>query len=174
MTGVGAQKSVLKHLSADERMAAIRHAQVWKPSDVRSLDLKTGPQDVQGFAPDETVSCEYAVKKVTGTPKFWCEIDAGPVREVVKVKYGELNGEVYGEVAATRLLWALGFGADRMYPVRVVCRGCPSDPGVNGKKEPGETVFDPAAIERRADGEILETKPDSGWSWPELDLVEET
>src|SRR5438128_712187 len=49
-------------------------------------------------------------------------------RDEVKVKYGRDNGEVYGEVAATRLLWALGFGADRMYPVRVVCRGCPPDP----------------------------------------------
>ena len=33
------------------------------------------------------------------------------------MKFGHNNGEVYAEVATTRLLWALGFGADRMYPV---------------------------------------------------------
>ena len=32
--------------------------------------------------------------------------------EVVKIKFGGENGEVFGEVAASRLLSALGFGAD--------------------------------------------------------------
>jgi hypothetical protein len=45
----------------------------------------------------------------------------------VKVKYGAGNSEVYGAVVATRLLWALGFGADAQYPVIVVCRGCSRD-----------------------------------------------
>src|SRR2546428_7407070 len=91
----------------------------------------------------------------------------------VKVKYGRDNGEVYGEVAATRLLWALGFGADRMYPVRVVCRGCPPDPKRNPRDRRDEMVFDPAAIERKMSGKALETRPDSGWAWPELDLIDE-
>ena len=40
------------------------------------------------------------------TPKFECEVTPG---DVVKVKYGENNGEVFAEVAASRLFWALGF-----------------------------------------------------------------
>jgi hypothetical protein len=172
--GVGAQKEALKHLTRDERMAAIRHAQVWMPTDIPTVDIKAGPQDVKAFAPDETVQCEYALKKVSSTPKFWCEIDAGPPADVVKVKYNEKNGEVYGEVAATRLLWALGFGADRMYPVKVLCRGCSADPISDQRKQPGERLFDPATIERPMPGKVMETKADEGWSWVELNSVDQT
>jgi hypothetical protein len=172
-TGVGAQKEVMKHLSGTERLAAIRHAQVWMPTDSPSIDIKAGPQDVKAYAPEETVTCEYALKKVTGTPKFHCEVDAGRPPDVVKVKYGESNGEVYGEVAATRLLWALGFGADRMYPVKVQCRGCSADPIKDQNKRPGEHLFDPAAIERQMPGKLMETSQDSGWRWEELSSVDQ-
>jgi hypothetical protein len=173
-TGVGAQKDALKHLSRDERMAAIRHAQVWIPTDIPSVDIKAGPRDVKAYASGETVSCEYVMKKVTSTPKFWCEVDAGPPQDIFKVKYGEPNGEVYGEVAATRLLWALGFGADRMYPVKVLCRGCSADPITDQNKRPGEKLFDPASIERPMPGKIMENAADSGWSWVELSSVDQT
>src|SRR5215218_10197560 len=133
-------------------MAIIRHAQVWMPADVESKDMKAGPQDGKGFAPEETVTCEYELKKVKSTPKFWCEIDAGPPQDSVKVKYNSKNGEVYGEVAATRLLWALGFGADRMYPVKVLCRGCPPDFEPPGSTLANAIVFDVAAIERKMSG----------------------
>jgi hypothetical protein len=53
-------------------------------------------------------------KPLTGmTPKFKCDLGKG---DEVKVKCGEKNGEVYAEVAASRLLWALGFQADVMCP----------------------------------------------------------
>ena len=44
MSGIGAQKDALKHLTRDERTAAIRHAQVWMHTDIASLDIKAGPQ----------------------------------------------------------------------------------------------------------------------------------
>jgi hypothetical protein len=74
----------------------------------------------------------------------------------VKVKYGEKNGEVYGEIAASRLFWALGFKADCMYPARVSCHGCPTDPFAASKADwqsgtlgnVGRYVFDAAAVER--------------------------
>ena len=84
----------------------------------------------------------------------------------MKVKFGGGNGEVFGEVLATRLLWALGFSADRMYPVNVICRGCPAEFG--GIERPGnESRFDPAVIERKAEGtEWPRTSPDGhGKSW---------
>ena len=172
---LGAGKDPYKHLSHEERMQAIRHAQVWMPTDVRSVDIKAGPQDVRGFAPEETVTCDYVQKKSDGnTPKFWCEISPGPPKDVVKVKYGEQNGEVYGEVAATRLLWALGFGADRMYPVKVLCRGCSANPFVDAKPHPGERLFDPASIERPMPGYAMESGANSGWNWLELDNVDQT
>jgi hypothetical protein len=159
-------------ISPEARLVAIRRAQVWTATKVPAMDLKAGPQGPGAFAPNETVTCDYVEKKMSGrSPKFTCKLAKD---DEVKVKYGKENGEVYGEVAATRLLWALGFGADRMYPVRVVCRGCPADPAGNSKPKPGEATFDPAAIEREAEGQILESKPGSGWAWPELDLVQET
>jgi hypothetical protein len=38
------------------------------------------------------------------SPKFACQLAQN---DEVKVDYGKENGEVYAEVAATRLLWAL-------------------------------------------------------------------
>ena len=158
--------------SPEGRMVAIRRAQVWMPIDVRSVDIRTGPQGNGAFAPDELVTCDYVKKKMKGaSPKFTCRLTPD---DEVKVKYGRDNGEVYGEVAASRLLWALGFGSDRMYPVRVACRGCPPDPHASRHDARGQVIFDPAAIERKMDGRTLETFQDSGWGWPELDLVEET
>ena len=78
------------------------------------------------YASNEWVDCTYKAKEQSGhSPKFVCETSPG---QEVKVKYGPRNAEVFGEVLATRLFWALGFAADRMYPVRVRCKGCPADP----------------------------------------------
>jgi len=159
-------------LSPEARLIAIRRAHVWTATNLPSMDIKAGPQGKGAFAPNETVTCDYVEKKMNGrSPKFTCKLAKD---DEIKVKYGKENGEVYGEVAATRLLWALGFGADRMYPVRVVCRGCPPDPAQNSKPKQGEVTFDPAAVEREEDGQVLESLPGSGWAWPELDLVQET
>jgi hypothetical protein len=56
-----------------------------------------------------------------------------------------------------------------MYPVRLVCRGCPARFG--GRRGPsGEAVFDAAAIERPLDGAVF--PGDNGWAWWELDRVD--
>jgi hypothetical protein len=144
----------------DLRMDAIRRAQVWTKTDVSAMDIKTGPTGEGAFAPGATVNCEYVDKKMTGrSPKFTCKV--APDDEV-KVKFGPANGEVYGEVAASRLFWALGFGADRMYPVKIVCKGCP--PNIEGT--------DVAAIERKLPGREIESDIETGWAWRELDLIE--
>jgi hypothetical protein len=153
---------------SDPRAAVIARAQVWKPTDIAAMDLKTGPAGPKGFTPGETITCSYVREKLGGkTPKFACRTDAD---DQLKVKFGGTNGEVYAEVLASRLLWALGFGADHMYSVRVVCRDCPTD--FNGvERSRKESIFDPAAVERKMPGESF--RPDDGWSWKELDLVDE-
>jgi hypothetical protein len=85
-----------------------------------------------------------------------------PPSDELKVKFGRNNGEVFAEVASSRLLWALGFVADRMYPVHVVCHGCP--PEIQGT--------DVASIQRKAAGREMVSSDISGWEWPELDLVD--
>jgi hypothetical protein len=135
------------------------------PTDVRSMDIMAGPQEPGAFPFLATVTCDYLPKELSGkSPKFVCV--SGD--DEMTVKYGSDNAEVYGEVGATRLLWALGFGADRTYPVRVICRGCPPRlGGVPG--EPNETTFEPATIERKMPGRILY----GSWSWSELNKVQE-
>ena len=115
------------------------------------------------------MTCDYKEKERSGrSPKFECETSPG---HAVKVKYGPRNAEVFGEVLATRLFWALGFPADRMYPVRVRCRGCPADPRDSPEMAGDVVEFDPAAIERKLPGRAMETQGDSGWTWSELEDV---
>jgi len=135
------------------------------------MDLKTGPTGSGAFPPGATVACRYVKKEMSGnSPKFTCVI---PPEDEVKVKFGRENGEVYAEVAATRLFWALGFPADRMYPVQVLCDGCQAREETTRQDASGAVIFDPASIERKLKGHAIETEPDSGWAWPELDKVDE-
>ena len=115
------------------------------------------------------MTCEYIEKDLSGhSPKFVCETSPG---ERVKVKYGQRNAEVFGEVLATRLFWALGFAADRMYLVRVRCHSCPKGPKQSPETAFDVAVFDLAAIERKLPGRAMETSPDSGWKWSELEDI---
>ena len=78
---------------------------------------------------------------------------------------------MFAEVAATRLLWALGFGADRLYPTRVLCTGCPRGmPGV--EQSAGELLVIPAAIERKFPAHDVPGF-ERGWAWPQLDALSE-
>ena len=149
----------------DQRTAVIARAQVWRPTSVAKADLMTGVTGAGAFARNATLTCDYLDKKMSGlSPKFACRLPNG---DELKVKYGGGNGEVYGELLATRLLWALGFGADAMYPVNVICRGCPQ--ALGGIERPGgEYRFDPAIVERKMAGEEWPANDDSGWSWKEL------
>ena len=155
--------------SGDElRHAVLQRAQVWRPTQIAAMNLATGPRGAGAFAPGALVRCVYVDRKMSGnTPKFTCRLASG---EEVKVKYGGNNGEVYGELLTTRLLWALGFGADRMYRVNVICDRCPEEFG--GIAEPdGTSRFAPALIERKFDAREW-GEEGKGWAWPELDQVD--
>jgi len=169
---IGSAEPVFPTNIPTERLDTIRHAQVWAPTDVRSMNLQVGPNIQGAFKPGETVTCDYVDEKFDGaTPKFSCAIST---TDHVKVKYGQDNGEVFGEVAASRLLWALGFPSDAQYPVRVVCRGCSSDPWKDRRAKAGETTFEWATIERKYRGKQIEPGGRPGWGWPELELVDES
>lgn len=163
------QESVARP-TTNARFDDLKRAAVWTRTDVASMDLRVGPQDKGAFPPFAAVSCDYVERKVEGTPKFTCALAPD---DQVKIKYGADNTEVYGEIAASRLLWALGFGADRWYPVSVTCHRCPSDPHRDQRPTDRDVLFEIAALERRLPGKIIESHPDEGWSWSELDLVSE-
>jgi hypothetical protein len=165
------KKDPYRKVDNDVRLASLRHSQVWMPGDVASKNIRLGPQDGNGFQPDDIVKCDYVEEKQSGTPKFDCAISPD---DTIRVKYGEENGEIYSEVAASRLLWALGFGADRIYPVKVVCTGCPADPMKTPKIAEGSREFAAAIVERKLAGDQIELRKDSGWAWVELNFVDQT
>ncbi len=148
-----------------DRLADIRRAQVWMPTHVAAFDFTQGQGE---FAPWATVACDHVVKEYGGkTPKFGCALAPG---DDVKVKYGADNSEVYAGVAATRLLHALGFGVDTLYPVSIDCRGCPAKLG-GTPAGPNVSHFAVAAIERKLKGKDVKSGKTEGWAWSELDLV---
>jgi hypothetical protein len=161
-----------KKWTKDERRDLVKKAQVWAPTNIPSMDLRLGPQGPEAFQPGQEVTCDYVYDRdLPGTSrKFNCAISK---KDVVKVRYGEENGKVEGEVIATRLLWALGFGADGVYPVTVHCRGCSGDPWVDRQPVAGEQSFEIAAIERKFPGDEIKADKDGGWSWKELRHVDE-
>jgi hypothetical protein len=137
---------------------------------MRTLDLLTGDG---AFAPEALVRCTFVEPRhesLGHTPKFHCRHE----RATLKVKWGEDNGEVYAEVAGTRLFWALGFGADRDYPVRVECSGCADDPWRDRKPHPGHVppVFAPAVVERKLPGRTIAERRDQGWTWAEFARID--
>jgi hypothetical protein len=155
--------------TVEQRLAVLNRATVWESRDIASLDVRTGPPGPGAFEPEEVVSCDYTGQSASGhSPKFNCAITK---TDHVKVKYGAENGEVYSEVASTRLLWMLGFYADRMYPVKVLCRGCPKH--INGSKTDNKDVIELpiAAIEREIKGLEVELRNRRGWEWGELDIA---
>lgn len=192
--------------SPAERLSYLAEADVWRPFNPESIDMWQGPDTKFRMRGD--VSCRFHefydfwdTNPLGGmTWKFRCLItDENGKVDSVKVKYGTnvrsiLGGHVYGEIASSRLLWALGFGADRMYPVRVQCEDCPRDPwayrkyGDNGRMTPtqiatmnknarevyervsarGNWVFLPAAIEKKFKGAEIGLFEKQGWSWPEF------
>ena len=171
--------------------AALQRARVWEEPAVpiEEAKLDRNPESGRAFGEDAIVECRFVPGGVAGTtPKFECELPDG---EHVKVKYGRSNPEVYTEVAATRLLTALGFPADRMFVVsRVRCFGCPADPFpqlecLNDLPEGGPMErcfpsldystpqdFDDAVIERPVKGRRIEYKHDRGWTFEELKFVD--
>ena len=159
-------------MSEAERLSYVRRAQVWRRTDVSSMDLLRGPQGSKSFTPGQTVTCDYVDKPRRGTtPKFHCALSPD---DVVKVKYGQAEGKVYAQVVATRLFWALGFGTNDEYRVKVQCRNCPADPWNATEPRLPLVTFDPAMVERDLPGEEIAHKPDEGWKFDELSLVEES
>jgi hypothetical protein len=107
------------------RRDALSRALLWKEApDPADMDLGRNPADLLGGA--EEAACRFHPDRISGrTAKFDCVFAGG---EVLKVKYGG-SPEIHTEVAATRLLRALGAGADFVSILgRLRCFGCPEDP----------------------------------------------
>jgi len=167
------------------RDAAIRRARVWMPPENADVDLGANPIDRTGILSGSLVRCHYLDEPAHGTTaKFDCVLGDG---EIVKVKYGH-TGEIPAEIAASRLLAALGFGVDRMYLVpRLRCYGCVRTPfytywvldrlrahGLLARHVPDDRYsdFEWASVERHFEGLTIETSHHRGWAWWELEPID--
>jgi hypothetical protein len=167
-------------VSDEERLETFTRAQVWMTPKVPIEEAVLGEER----RPGTEVSCRFKITALGGTtPKFDCDVDSG---DEIRVKYG--NGpEIPAEAAATRLLRALGFGADDISVVeKLRCHGCPKEPFSTMKMiemtraEPlyrrlidynDYEDFEWVAIERKYSARPIETAALEGWAFHELDKV---
>ena len=178
-------------VAADQAQAirddALARARVWRePAEpIGRVDFTRNPGDADPLDPTQPISCKFLPRATRGTtPKFDCILPGG---EVVKVKYGATE-EVHAEVAASRLLAALGFGADHMDLVpRLRCFGCPISPfrvyqALELARMDGAYTrridfthyrdFEWPAVERRFKAASIDTPAVKGWGFYELDNVD--
>jgi hypothetical protein len=160
------------------REDALARAKVWQEpaTPIGSADLRNDPPGT--FQAAQQIECRYQLKVTSGlTPKFHCVLPGG---RVIKVKYGRANAEPRTELAATRLLSTLGFGADRMHVVkRLRCNGCPVYPhprwGLWNRlfaRDRGHVDFEDVVVEDPMPGRSIEAGEKHGWTWYELDKVD--
>jgi hypothetical protein len=184
----GRNRETRKPASADElrvRDDALARARVLarEPFDAPAIDFSKDPN---GDAIQPTLTtCRVLPTEPTGTtPKFDCELPSG---EKIKVKYG-WSHEIPAETAATRLLHALGFPADRMSRVTSLrCFGCVVAPfhvrlvmRRLGLQKPFDAHiefnhfidFTDVAVERKLKGESIEAGDAKGWGLYELSKID--
>jgi hypothetical protein len=171
-------------ITATLRDDALRRARTYVGGTSRDA-LIAEPYDPKGVLTRDEVSCTFVAHEPGGTSlKFDCALDDG---EIIRVKYGH-QPEIHAEVAATRLLTALGYAADHVFMVqRVHCRGCPMNPfvtmlfldalGAPGGDTPlvsdhDQRDFEWVSVERKFDAAPIEDETRQGWAWWELKNVE--
>ena len=169
------------------RRLALReaHVRIAPPQSAGVTVLSANPADPSGLLSRDPVTCRFLPRTPSGTtPKFDCVLNGG---EIVRVKYGR-SPERHAEIAATRLLSYVGFGADRVYEVpRLRCYGCPREPFTAVKAltmvglrdlflraigDEGYTDFEWVAVERRFDGKTIADADVEGWGWFELKEID--
>jgi hypothetical protein len=168
-------------VTAGERADAIARAHVWREPGVPVARAALGSDP----GTPARIDCRFKVGDVGGTtPKFHCLLASGAE---VRAKYSRVP-EIPAETAATRLLAALGFGADRVTLVeRLRCYGCPRSPFWTMKVVDAaraqpvyERVVDPeqyeefewAAVERKFEARPIESDAAKGWGFFELETVD--
>jgi hypothetical protein len=186
--GAAQQGPTRLEVSKEERLHQLERARIFIDRQTSTLDLRMGPVDGLTFDPASVVACEYhtpGVRLGGATPKFLCRVGSTvyKVKYLPSAQYGTTwkNGrsadrEIYAEMAATRLFWALGFGADRVFLTHVVCHGCPASPhdGPNEREQRTRTFsrsvrpIGIALIEQRFEGAAIAAGGTEGWTWSEL------
>jgi hypothetical protein len=165
---------------AQQRLRYLATAKIWSdPGKVTPEMLLAGrppkqqSEAVEAVLRGEPLPCDFAKpgKALGGnTPKFSCVTPDG---RTIRVKYSDGskdgNREVFSAVAAAKLLWALGFVSDPIYPITVDCRDCPTNPmsgeGTRARRSYLAT-FQPEMTRLVM---VEGADADQGWRWGEVD-----
>jgi hypothetical protein len=167
--------------SGPSRAAYLAHATVWHdPEPLAPDQLLAGPSGTFPYTfaeatADEGIGCTFTTPGSTlggNSPKFLCTTrDKQRLRDNYRdPELQDGNREVFATVAASRLMWALGFETSHALPLNLHCEGCPRNPmtGEGARRRrfylaqlqefPGSRPLILSRLDR-----------DQGWSWRELD-----
>lgn len=165
--------------SPESRATYLARATIWRdPGILSPTGLYEGPSGGLPYTfeqanSDEGIPCTFtqAGRELAGnTAKFLCHTADG---HDLRLKYWDPvsrtgNREVFATVAASRLMWALGFQAVPTLPINVRCDGCPENPMTGGGARGTRRYV--ATLQPRWPTPILTSDDvDQGWSWAELD-----
>ncbi len=183
----GVSSAAADRAASVRRKAALAGMRVWtRPTTApSSVDLGVNTPGPGFLDATKDVDCDFRLEPIGGTtPKFHCTLNG----DRVKVKYGTGNPEIPAQVAASRLLSALGFAVDRMMLVHSVrCHGCPPFPAqaleclqkggrssvcLEGASPSHVVTFEGAMIERPFPGDPVPDAGPPGWAWFELDAID--
>ena len=183
-TGVVAQsdnKIAFVHVAgAQQRLRYLASARIWSdPGNVtpemvtagRPLNLPSA--ELEATLRGAPLPCTFTTpgSKLGGaTPKFACTTSSGTT---IRVKHSDGskdgNREIFSSVVAAKLMWALGFVSDPIYPITLECLDCPADPmsgsGPRAKRSYLATFQPQASRLVIVDGDDT----DQGWRWGEVD-----
>jgi hypothetical protein len=166
--------------SPQARLNYLAHATIWKdPGDLSPQDILDGPAGALPYtyqqATREAIQCAFAKpgKELGGrSEKFLCRTNDG---KTLRLKYWnpereQGNREVFATVAATRLLWALGFDTLPSAAINIRCVDCPEDPMTgHGERRPRDYVAEVQAYPPAGPWILSREDHDEGWSWKALD-----
>jgi hypothetical protein len=190
---LAASAGILATAAPDARIAAVltspqgrtrylAHAVIWADPGPLSPDaVLAGVPGVFPYPPDrltgsEPIACSFTTPgRLLGgkSPKFACVADD---HLSLRLKYWEAgsqrgNREVFATIAATRLLWSLGFMTAPAVALDVQCRDCPEEPMTGiGRRGPHEYI---AMWQSPLPSPRILSEPDidQGWSWREVDAA---
>ena len=153
-------------VSPQVRAAYVKQALLWEPQNIGAITAERIRQgQPTSLQPDQEVSCTYLYKTREGlggtSPKFECQGQNG---EIYRIKYGV---KAHTTVAASRFVWALGFGAAISTPVKAICESCPRDPWNKPQPIHGVTTFNESVVQKLKEGKeiTIQGKAEVGWSW---------
>ena len=187
-----AAQAAIRPASQAVRLRMIEVAQTLTPVNRAGRSISQGPAqkdlELSGLP---TVNCRFIEPDLQDppggkTPKFECATRIQGRDLKLRIKYQtdrEKNPGIWGELLSSRLFWALGFPADAMYPVRVVCENCPDRPfdfirdfverkGRISPRPRGRLEIEDAVAEIKFDAPKIEITDRQGWTWAEFDRID--